>query len=208
MLESVAVEAPGSVAAQHRAGRVAVGRALRRAGSPVTVVGRRRSGAPVGPDGFPASVTHTPEIAVAAVAPGVRGVGVDLEPRCPDPRLHRFLLDDRERASLWPDGDPAGLRRLFAAKEAAFKALTDCDRAHGGLFWRVRLYRHEGRLWARAGDRFALVEDLVTPLFAFAVAVGADPPPGLPDAWSRRRPGTVPGRPLQAITKSSVSPKN
>ncbi|MGW3341111.1 4'-phosphopantetheinyl transferase superfamily protein [Streptomyces sp. NPDC001009] len=176
VVECAEVEAPGTVAAQHRAGRRAVGAALRRAGSPVTAVGRGADGAPVCPDGFPASVTHSAELAVAVVAPGAPGVGVDLEPRCPELRLHRFLLDDRERADLWPEGEPLGLRRLFAAKEAAFKALTDCADAHGGLFWRVRLYGHEGRLWARAGDRWAVVEELETAAFSFAVAVGAEPP--------------------------------
>lgn len=175
VLASAVVAPPGTGAAQHRAGRDAVGAALRRAGSPVTSVGRGYSGAPVCPAGFPASVSHSTALAVAAVAPGARGVGVDVEPRCPDLRLHRFLLDGRERAELWPEGDPLGLRRLFAAKEAAFKALSECVDAHGGLFWRVRLSRHEGRLWARAGDRYALVGELTAPAFSLAVAVTADP---------------------------------
>ncbi|MFJ5518471.1 4'-phosphopantetheinyl transferase superfamily protein [Streptomyces griseoluteus] len=175
VLASAAVARPGTGAAQHRAGRDAVGAALRRAGSPVTSVGRAYSGAPVCPAGFPASVTHSTALAVAAVAPGARGVGVDLEPRCPDLGLHRFLLDERERAELWPRGDRPGLRRLFAAKEAAFKALSDCVDAHGGLFWRVRLGLRDGRLWARAGDRYALVGELAVPAFALAVAVTADP---------------------------------
>lgn len=178
MLETVEVDPPGSVAAQHEAGRRAAAAALRRAGSTVTTVGRRPSGAPVFTDGFAGSVTHTASLAVAAVAPGARGVGVDLEPRCPALRSHRFLLDDAERALLWPDGDRPTLRRLFAAKEAAFKALSD-DRRHGygGLFVRVRLRRHEGRLWARAADQYAVVRDTVTPAYAFAVALRVDAPP-------------------------------
>jgi hypothetical protein len=177
VLEAVPVDPPGMVAEQHRAGLRAVRAALRRAGSPVTTVGHRPGGTPlVCPGGFAASLTHTTELAVAAVAPGVRAIGVDLEARFPEPRLHRFLLDKSERDLLW-HGDRAGLRRLFAAKEAAFKALSDCGRAHGGLFWRVRLRRHEDRLWARAGDQYALIRDVVVPAFAFAVAVRVDSPP-------------------------------
>ncbi|MFI6206005.1 4'-phosphopantetheinyl transferase superfamily protein [Streptomyces sp. NPDC051041] len=177
VLETVRVDPPGTFSAQHRAGRRAARAALRRAGSAVTAVGRRPGGAPVFPAGFAGSLTHTASVAVAAVAPGARGVGVDLEHRCPAPRLHRFLLDDTERALLWPDGDRVGLRRLFAAKEAAFKALTDCRQTHGGLFWRVRLRSHEGRLWACAGDAYALVREFCAPAFAFAVAVRVDRPP-------------------------------
>ncbi|MFI5568997.1 hypothetical protein ACIA6T_16950 [Streptomyces sp. NPDC051740] len=47
--------------------------------------------------------------------------------------------------------------------------------AHGGLFWRVRLGLREGRLWARAGDRYALIGELTAPAFALAVAVTAEP---------------------------------
>ncbi|MGW0423379.1 4'-phosphopantetheinyl transferase superfamily protein [Streptomyces sp. NPDC003015] len=199
LLEAVPVDPPGTVAEQHRAGLRALATALRRAGSPDATVGHRPGGTPVAcPDGFAASLTHTTELAVAAVAPGARAVGVDLEPRFPEPRLHRFLLDGTERALLWPDGDPAGLRRLFTSKEAAFKALSDCRRAHGGLFWRVRLRRHEGRLWARAGDQYALIGDVAANSFALAVAVRVDrPPPPLPQLFdSRPRAAMTAGRTL------------
>ncbi len=175
VLATAPVGPPGAFAEQHRAGRQAAGAALRRAGSTLTSVGRQPDGAPVFPPGFAGSLTHTANLAVAAVAPGARGVGVDVEPRFPEIRLHRFLLNDTERALLWSDGDRAGLRRLFAAKEAAFKALSDCRRAHGGLFWRIRLGRHGDRIWARAGDQYALVHDAVTAGSAFAVAVRLDP---------------------------------
>ncbi|MFD6323178.1 4'-phosphopantetheinyl transferase superfamily protein, partial [Streptomyces sp. NPDC058442] len=190
----------------HRAGRRAAGAVLRRAGSPTTTVGRRSSGAPVFPDGYAGSVTHVHGLAVAAVAPGAQGVGVDLEFRLPEPRLHRFLLDDTERELLWPDGDRERLRRLFAAKEAAFKALTDCHDGHGGLFWRVRLRPYGDGLWARAGDRYAVVADVVTPAYVFAVAVGVGTSSG-PWTTQAAETGRRPARP-RTITRSSVSPKN
>ncbi|WP_329302347.1 4'-phosphopantetheinyl transferase superfamily protein [Streptomyces sp. NBC_00659] len=194
LLESVPVTPADSTAAQHRAGRAAAGTVLRRAGSATTVVGRRRSGAPVFPDGYPGSVTHAHGLAVAVVAPGARAVGVDLEFRLPERRLHRFLLDDTERELLWPDGGREQLRRLFAAKEAAFKALTDCHEAHGGLFWRVRLRSYGDGLWARAGGRYAVVHDVVTPAYAFAVAVGVG---GSSGPWCPR---------TSADTRSDVAP--
>ncbi|MEO3751913.1 4'-phosphopantetheinyl transferase superfamily protein [Streptomyces sp. B6B3] len=183
LLETARVEPPHTVAEQHRAGRRAAGAALRRAGSAVTTVGRRADGAPAFPPGFAGSLTHTPDLALAAVAPDARGIGVDVEPRLPDARLHRFLLDDAERALLWPDRDRSALRTLFAAKEAAFKALSECHPAHGGLFWRIRLRPHADRLWARAGDRYALVHHSDTPGFTLAVAVRLDDPP--PEAVRR-----------------------
>ncbi|WEH39158.1 4'-phosphopantetheinyl transferase superfamily protein [Streptomyces sp. AM 2-1-1] len=197
LLETVPVGPPGGTDAQHRAGRAAAAAVLRRAGCACGTVGRRRSGAPVFPPGYAGSVTHTESLAVAAVAPGSRGVGVDLEFRLPEARLHRFLLDDSERASLWPDGDRERLRRLFAAKEAAFKALTECHEGHGGLFWRVRLRPHGDGLWARAGDRYAVVRDETTSAYAFAVAVavGADPGP-----WADGTGG--PAAPSTAISRS------
>lgn len=136
------------------------------------MVGCRSSGAPVFPDGYAGSVTHTHELAVAAVAPGALSIGVDLEFRLPPLHLHRLLLDEAERRLLWPGCDQQQLRRLFTAKEAAFKALTECHDGHRGLFWRVRLRPHGDGLWARAGDQYAVVRDVVSPDHAFAVALG------------------------------------
>ena len=189
---AVAVDPPRGPAEQHRAGRAAAAEALRRAGSPSTRVGRRRDGAPLFPQGFAGSVTHTTEVALAVVAdvspaspasPAPRatgpGIGVDLETRLPHPRAARLLLDERERAQLWPDADTLTLRRLLVAKEAAFKALSSCRSAHGGLFWRVRLQRRDGLLLAAAGDHRALVTVLDGPGWAAALAVGVDLAPGV-----------------------------
>ena len=182
-METVPVIPAGSASAQHRAGRAAAAAALRRAGSAGTTVGRRGSGAPVFPDGYAGSLTHTHELAVAAVAPGTLSIGVDLEFRLPPLHLHRFLLDEAERRLLWPGRDQQQLRRLFAAKEAAFKALTECHDGHGGLFWRVRLRPHGDGLWARAGDQYAVVRDVVSPHHAFAVALAVGTSAG---PWSPR----------------------
>ncbi|MCJ1680428.1 hypothetical protein MTF65_24405 [Streptomyces sp. APSN-46.1] len=171
LLEVARVDPPHGPAEQRRAGRTAAGTALRRAGSAVLTVGRRSDGAPVFPDGFAGAITHTPSFAVAVVARGVTGIGVDLETGHLGPGLDRYLLNDTERALLWPDRSRQTLRRLFVAKEAGFKALSDCRPAHGGLFWRVRLSRSDGLLWARAGADRALVTLGGTRAFAFAVAV-------------------------------------
>ena len=179
LLEVAAVARPHGASEQHRAGRAAAAAALRRGGCPVTEVGRRADGAPVFPCGFAGTITHTARFAVAAVARGTAGIGVDLETADVDPRISRVILDDTERALLWPDHDPATLRWLFAAKEAAFKALSDCREAHGGIFWRVRLRSVDRRLagsttisplWGHAGHHTALVKGGMTDRFAFALA--------------------------------------
>ncbi|MFJ4778912.1 hypothetical protein [Streptomyces sp. NPDC088762] len=171
LLEVARVDPPYGPAEQRRAGRAAAGTALRRAGSAVLTVGRRCDGAPLFPAGFAGAITHTRSFAIAAVAPGAGGIGVDLETDHLAPGRERFLLDDAERALLWPDRSRETLRRLFVAKEAGFKALSDCRQSHGGLFWRVRLSRSDGLLWARAGTERALVVEGGTRAFAFAVAL-------------------------------------
>ncbi len=161
------VDAPYGPAQQRRAAGAAAATALRLAGSPVLVVGRRGDGAPVFPTPFVGSVTHTAKLAVAIATRGAAGVGIDVETRVVNARAGRFLLDDEERR-VWGRGlDPDELRTLFVAKEAAFKALSA---AYGGQvepFWRVRLKvtssgtvgvtgERSARVWARGFRRFAL----------------------------------------------------
>ncbi|QEU72727.1 4'-phosphopantetheinyl transferase superfamily protein [Streptomyces nitrosporeus] len=170
------VPAPHGPHEQHRAGRAAAADALRRSGSTKLEVGRRPDGAPVFPAGFAGSIAHTPRLAVAAVcrAEEARGVGVDLETDTVQERLHRILLREEERESLWVPADEPTLRRLFVAKEAAFKAFSACEEPVARTFWRIRLEQAApgaGRLLARAGDERAWVRVWADSERAWAVAV-------------------------------------
>ncbi|MBZ5734694.1 4'-phosphopantetheinyl transferase superfamily protein [Nocardioides sp. TRM66260-LWL] len=87
-------------------------------------------GAPSWPPGVVGSLAHTDRLVVAAVArsrPGLRGVGVDVEPDEPlPPDVVPVVLSEAEQRLvadlLGPD------RLLFCAKEAAYKAWAP-DRA-------------------------------------------------------------------------------
>lgn len=184
------VPAPGDRERQRRAARELGAVLLRAAGASHTRIGHRPDGAPVFPDGLAGSLAHAPRIAAAALAEGVPGVGVDVESARVEPRLARIVLDDRERATLWQHADGARLRMLFCAKEAGFKALSECREAHGGLYWRVRLSRGGGRLWASAGDERALLLTGRIRAATWALAV-REPSPG---AWRGCAPVGAPQR--------------
>jgi acyl carrier protein/phosphopantetheinyl transferase len=110
---------PGAV---RRRSWLAARRQLRRA---LTACGRPSDTAAYSLPSASVSLTHSAELAVAAVACApVAGVGVDLElDRKPDPRTARFFLSADE--SAWAAGRPAELLRLWTVKEALFKADPD-----------------------------------------------------------------------------------
>lgn len=175
-LVTAAVTVPHGPHEQHGAGRAAAAGALRRAGSTQVEVGRRSDGAPVFPAGFVGSIAHTRRLAVAAVcrAGEARGIGVDLETDTVRERLHRILLRDEERETLWTPADAPTLRGLFVAKEAAFKAFSACEERVARTFWRIRLERPASGadgLLAGAGDERAWVRVRADADSAWAVAV-------------------------------------
>lgn len=109
------------------AGRVAARRALAALGATATAIPVGDGRAPHWPAGFCGSIAHDAEQALAITGTtGLwRSVGVDLEPdgALPDDVV-ATILTEAECALLasWPDAGRAA-RRVFAAKEAIFKAL-------------------------------------------------------------------------------------
>jgi 4'-phosphopantetheinyl transferase EntD len=126
---------------QFAAGRCAAAAALASAGSAVRVVARETGGRPAFPPGYAGSIAHTDRLAVAVVVPGASGVGVDIEDAEISARVTRFVLREEERRALLGHYTA---RELFAAKEAAFKAMND----DGLLFWRIGLEQAGGTLIA------------------------------------------------------------
>ena len=86
------------------------------------------SGAPVWPDGYVGSITHTNAIAAAIVArgPAVRGLGLDLETDDPfdDAVMATIVCRPEELLPGLDPSDPRNLQRgklIFVIKEAAYK---------------------------------------------------------------------------------------
>jgi 4'-phosphopantetheinyl transferase EntD len=147
---------------QFAAGRRAAAGALAAAGSADREVPREADGRPRFPPGFAGSISHTAGLAVAVVVPGAVAVGVDIEDAIISPRVARFVLRERERREL----EKFTPRELFAAKEAAFKAI-------GGrlLFWQMELSRSGDTLIASSGDLSVPVWVRTPADMAFAVAI-------------------------------------
>lgn len=99
---------------EFRAGRVAARMALAASGLAPVAIPARPDRSPGFPDGVAGSIAHTATVALAAVLPGARGVGIDVEPAHPlGPALWATILRPDEFA------DPL---TAFVAKEAAYKA--------------------------------------------------------------------------------------
>lgn len=135
------VRPPYGPSEQSGAGRRAAAAALAAAGSAERTVPRGPGGRPRFPRGFPGSIAHTDRLAVAVVVPGAAGVGVDIESAVVGPRVARFVLCERERRTLLPPAGGYTARELFAAKEAAFKALDGAGALGDAVFWRIELRR-------------------------------------------------------------------
>lgn len=159
--------------AEFAAGRQAARAALAALGHQAVALPMGPDRAPIWPKGISGSISHAEGIAIAVVRPGAP-LGVDIEADSPLPEdLWPTLTSPEERAAL-PPGDTGQLvHRIFAAKEALFKAQAQGARAMFG-FDAVRVTLVEGGFNAqfltdagafRTGDRvqgrMALVEGLV-----------------------------------------------
>ncbi|WP_329172222.1 4'-phosphopantetheinyl transferase superfamily protein [Streptomyces sp. NBC_01477] len=147
-LEFHPVPWPHGPAQQFAAGRGAAAAALAAAGSADLTVPRDPDGRPRFPRGFAGSISHTDRLAVAVVVPGADAVGVDIEDAAISPRMTEFVLSERERHTLLPPAGEYTPRELFAAKEAAFKAMNGTGTLGDFLFWRIELTRSDGALTA------------------------------------------------------------
>jgi 4'-phosphopantetheinyl transferase EntD len=165
------VSHPYGPAEQFTAGRRAAAAALASAGSPHRNVPREADGRPRFPRAFAGSISHTPRLAVAVVAPGAAAVGVDIEEADITARVAAFVLTERERATLLPPAGGRTPRELFCAKEAAFKALSAAGTPDDLLFWRIRLARAGGRLTAAHRGRAVPVWTGSLAGLSFAVAI-------------------------------------
>ncbi|MGW1677386.1 4'-phosphopantetheinyl transferase superfamily protein [Saccharopolyspora sp. NPDC002376] len=142
------VRPPHGPPEQFAAGRRAASAALAAAGSADRTVPRAPGGRPRFPPGFPGSISHTDQVAVAVVVPGAAAVGVDVESADIGPRVTAFVLRARERRTLLSPVGEYTPRELFAAKEAAFKAISGTGAVGEFLFWQVELSPAGGALAA------------------------------------------------------------
>jgi 4'-phosphopantetheinyl transferase EntD len=116
------------MAARRRAtfssGRAAARAARAAAGCPPGPIGTL-GGAPLAPEGWRVTISHTDDIAVAAACrrgEGVAGIGIDIEAVARmDPALRRYVVREHDRIPA--DAGPEILTRAFALREAVFKAL-------------------------------------------------------------------------------------
>jgi enterobactin synthetase component D len=122
---------PEKRAQEFRAGRACAEQALRDAGSVDPTVGVSPDRAPVWPEGFVGSITHTSSFAcaVAARRGRLRSIGIDSEAVLDEAAVREVLpmvLDPAE-ARVIDSGERPELATLaFSAKESLYKCLYPC----------------------------------------------------------------------------------
>lgn len=117
-------------AVEKRVREFATGRHLARLaldtlGLPKAAIPSGEAREPLWPGGCIGSITHSEDLAIAAVAASssLRSVGIDLEVADRvTPELHSRLMTPRE-CGLLPDADPGMPGLVFSAKEAGYKAV-------------------------------------------------------------------------------------
>lgn len=112
---------------EFQAGRTAARQALTKLGYAKTAVGKLNNGAPDWPAGICGSISHTDDLAVAALLKSAIGFGIDLEPNLPLPEdVVPLIATEAELQTLGADL-PKGVapcRAVFCAKEATYKAIS------------------------------------------------------------------------------------
>lgn len=147
-------------------GRAACNSALRDVGiTPPPPVLKGRSGEPIWPEGYVGAITHTKDIAICAVCPKTRadGIGMDIEEIKGDisPDVYNIVCIGRELERVLEDQSQSTLRfkRIFSAKEAAFKAFSPhtpefLDFKDAILMWDDEEGRFLGELLRSVGDEY------------------------------------------------------
>ena len=113
--------------AEFAAGRAAARAAMVAAGLAPAAVPVGSDRAPIWPSGVVGSISHCTgaQMAISAKSTYFQGLGLDLEPEIPIPaELWSSVLRPEELRPLQPSSKQDGLQalRIFAAKEAAYKA--------------------------------------------------------------------------------------
>ena len=142
-------------------GRSAAHCALQRIGVPWSPILKGKNNEPLWPPGVVGSISHTDQLAIAAVArcQHYAGIGIDIEW---SQRKISLSIADRiclpaEKAWVESCGDPlARLLMLFSAKESVFKAFFPIARIFLGftdaeLHWNHYRQKFCGQLWQMAG---------------------------------------------------------
>ncbi len=112
---------------EYLAGRLAARAALQSVGADDLVIGRH-DGAPVWPEGYCGSISHSAGLAVAVAARlrDWRSLGIDIEARLPAhrERILQKAMGAEEFRAAQASTDPWVWTRAWAAKEAAYKCLS------------------------------------------------------------------------------------
>ena len=111
--------------AEFTAGREAARRAMAQLGLPALAIPAGPDRAPIWPDGLIGSISHTVGLCLAIVGPAevYRALGIDIEGDAAlDDALIPEICRPEERALLPRTGAGAHAKRIFSAKEAAYKA--------------------------------------------------------------------------------------
>lgn len=146
--------------AEYLAGRLCARAALQASGGSAVVPGTDEERAPVWPEGFCGSITHSDGWAAAVVAHSRdwRGLGLDVESRLDTARAQRLaaeILTPDELARLDPEQAALQVTLTFSLKESLFKALFPLVRQ--------RFYFEHAELiqWSAGGHaRLRLLTDL------------------------------------------------
>ena len=118
--------------AEFTSGRIAARRVLATLGLPPAALPVAPDRAAIWPAGISGSIAHSEDLAVAVARHG-DPVGVDVEPDAPlEAELWPIICSDAELARLTADTGRLA-RRVFAAKEAVFKAQPSHSRAMFGF---------------------------------------------------------------------------
>jgi 4'-phosphopantetheinyl transferase EntD len=119
--------------AEFAAGRQAARAALAALGQTPVALPMGLDRAPIWPPGIAGSISHSAGLATAVVRQGAP-LGLDIEENAPLPDdLWPVIVADDERAALPPGDTGQHIRRIFAAKEALFKAQAPDTRAMFGF---------------------------------------------------------------------------
>ncbi|WP_343565066.1 4'-phosphopantetheinyl transferase family protein [Kiloniella sp. b19] len=110
------------------AGRLCAAEAIQKTRGQKSFPTRNPDGSPSWPEGLTGSITHSHNLAIAAVGPSrlYRGIGVDLERTIlPEelPAISSVILGQKEQALWSRQMNSRMLTLLFSAKESLFKAL-------------------------------------------------------------------------------------